>query len=1157
MKQSIFSSILAILMFGVATAFAYAEEKVDFNREIRPILAKKCFACHGPDDEHRSAGLRLDQMDTAQSKLESGETAIIPGNSAGSAIIKRISAADPSQQMPPSDTGITLTDEQKRLLAKWIDQGAKYGPHWAYVRPEKKAFPTVQQADWCTSPIDYFVLERLEQAGIKAGPLADKHALIRRVSLDLRGLPPTPAEVAEFISDTDTKAYERLLDRMMADPAYGERWARVWLDQARYADSRGYGSDPLRPNIWPYRDWVIKAFNSNLPYDQFTIDQLAGDLLPNATVEQKVATAFHRNTMTNTEGGTDDEEFRVIAVKDRVDTTMQVWMGVTMGCAKCHTHKYDPITQKEYYQFYAMFNQTADADRGDDSPLMDVPSPEYQEQMKQVQEKIAGLQKQLQTSTPELVAAQKEWEQSLAGVSTWQMLTLDKAEAASGAEFAVQADGSHLVQGKSADTDVYTLSGVTNLKEVTAFRLEALADPSLPSQGPGRGNNGNFVLSRIGISAQDADVKTTRPMARFLRVEMPGNNKYLHFAEAQVFVGEENVARKGKATQSSVDYDGPPELAIDGNTSGEYFAAKSTIHTKQENNPWWEVDLGSAQPIDRVVIWNRTDGGTEARIAGFRIVLLDTNRQPLWQESPTEVPKPSSTYSPTGIMSVALTSASADYSQPMFDVANAIGKGSLTDTGWAIGPNMGKNHEAVFLPSVPVKIASNTRLTFTLTQQYKMAGHVIGKLRLSISDHPAMRTRALVPAEVLALVDVPAADRTPEQSEKLASYYRGIAPGLKPVRDQIAALEKGRPPVPNVPVMLELEAGKRRTTNLMLKGNFLTKGEEVTPGLPAAFHPLPSGAELNRLGVARWVVSRENPLTARVAVNRFWSQLFGVGIVETEEDFGIQGELPTHQELLDWLAVEFMDQNWNMKGMLKTIMLSKTYMQSSHVTPESLAKDPRNRLLSRGARFRLEAEMVRDQALALSGLLSKKMYGPSVFPPQPEGLWQAAFNGERTWSTSPGEDKYRRGIYVFWRRTVPYPSMTTFDAPSREICSLRRIRTNTPLQAFVTMNDPVYVEAAQALARRILKEGGGDARAQATFGLTLCLSRPPSAQQVETVVALWESEKEHYAKDPAAAKKMATEFAGPMPEGMSEVDAAAWTVVANILLNMDGVLMRG
>ncbi len=1158
MMQRAFVPVLAWLA-GICALVSPlgAQEKVDFNREIRPILAKKCFACHGPDEEHRSAGLRLDHGDAAQAKLESGETAIVPGDPKLSALVKRIHATDPAEQMPPAETGITLTDAQKKLLTRWIEEGASYAPHWSYQRPVKHPLPAVKHPEWCTSPVDHFILERLELAGIKPGPIADKYALIRRASLDLRGLPPTPAEVTQFVNDSDPKAYEKLLDRFLADPAYGERWARVWLDQARYADSRGYGSDPLRPNIWPYRDWVIKAFNNNLPYDQFTIEQLAGDLLPNATVDQKVATAFHRNTMTNTEGGTDDEEFRVVAVKDRVDTTMQVWMGVTIGCAKCHSHKYDPITQKEYYQFYAMFNQTADSDKGDEFPLMDVPSSEYQEAVKKINEKIAGLQKQLQTSTPELVAAQSEWEKSLAGVSTWQTLALDKAEAASGAELVSQPDGSRLAQGKLADTDVYTLSGVTNLAEITAFRLEALADPTLPGQGPGRSSNGNFVLSRIGITAEDANAKTSKPMARFLRVEMPGDNKYLHFAEAQVFVGEENIARKGKATQSSVDYEGPPELAIDGNTSGEYFAAKSTIHTKAESNPWWEVDLGSAQPIDRVVIWNRTDGGTEARIAGFRLLLLDENRKPLWQESPPEVPKPSSTFSPTGVVSVALTTASADYSQPSFDVASAIGKGSLTDTGWAVGGSLGKNHEAVFLPSTPVKVAANTRLSLTLTQNFKMASHLLGRFRVSISDNPAMRTRALVPADILALVDVPVANRTPEQMEKLADYYRGVAPALQPIREQIAQAEKSRPPVPNVPVMLELEEGKRRTTAIMIKGNFLSKGEVVEPALPAALHALPKGEAANRLGMARWIVSRDNPLTSRVAVNRLWSQLFGVGIVETEEDFGIQGELPTHPELLDWMAVEFMDKGWDMKGMLKTLMLSKTYMQSSHVTPESLEKDPRNRLLSRGPRFRLEAEMVRDQALSLAGLLSKKMYGPSVFPPQPDGLWQAAFNGERTWSTSPGEDKYRRGVYVFWRRTIPYPSMTTFDAPSREICSMRRIRTNTPLQAFVTMNDPVYVEAAQGLARRILKEGGADAKSQAAFALSLCLSRPATPQQIETVVGLLESEKGHYKADPAAAKKMATEFAGALPEGMNEVEAAAWTVVSNILLNMDGVLMKG
>jgi hypothetical protein len=652
--------------------------------------------------------------------------------------------------------------------------------------------------------VDRFILARLEKEGLKPSPEADRFVLLRRASLDLRGLPPAPQEVEEFAKDTRPGAYERAVDRFLADPAYGERWARMWLDLARYADSAGYGSDPLR-TIWGYRDWVIQAFNKNLPYDQFTVQQLAGDLLPNATLEQRMATAFHRNTMTNTEGGTDDEEWRSAAIKDRIDTTMQVWMGLTAGCAKCHTHKYDPLTQKEYYSLYAFFNQTADNDHPDERPVLSLPDPKIEAQIRQADEKIAALKAQL-----------------------------------------------------------------------------------------------------AALGATPADPRAAQAL-----------------------------------------------------------------------------------------------------------------------------------------------------------------------------------------------------------------------------------------------------------------------------KDEIGKLEKARPSLPTLPVMEELPKEKQRQTFLKVKGNFQDKGEAVTAAVPAAFPPLPPGAPANRLGLARWLVDPQNPLTARVAVNRFWGQLFGTGLVETEEDWGTQGELPSHPELLDWLATVFSAPaaapavspslrpsvspsglGWDTKALLKLLVTSATYRQSSKVTAQALAKDPRNRLFARAPRYRLEAEMVRDQALALSGLLSRKVGGPSVYPPQPPGLWQAAFNGQRTWPTSTGEDRYRRGLYTFWRRTIPYPSMAAFDAPSRELCTVRRTRTNTPLQAFVTLNDPAFVEASQALARRILKEGGPTPAARAEYALRLALCRPPSPDQVRQITSLSATERAHYAAKPDEAKALATDPLGPLPDGLDPADAAAWTVVANVLLNLDGVLTR-
>ncbi len=944
-RAGLLLAVIVAATSGVRTTVVQADDfrarlnapAVDFRKDVQPILARNCFRCHGIDEDDREAGLRLDVRDAAIRPAESGAVPIVPGHPERSELIRRIRSGDESERMPPPDTGLKLTRRDIEILERWIRQGAPYQQHWAFVPPRRPPLPPPAFPDADVhNPIDLFVQAKLKGTGLSPSPPADRYTLIRRVSLDLRGLPPTPEEVAAFVDDPRPDAYERLVDRLLADPGFGERWARVWLDLARYADSRGYGSDPLRPNMWLYRNWVIDAFNRNLPFDQFTIEQLAGDLLPGATEQQRVATAFHRNTMTNTEGGTDDEEFRVAAVLDRVDTTIQVWMGLTMGCAKCHNHKYDPITQKEYYQFFAIFNQTADADRPDEAPVLKVHTDDYRFQLAQHQKRVSALKRQI-------AQLQREVQQQA---------------------------------GQQSDT----------------------------------------------------------PMtARFVRIELPGRKRILSLAEVEVLSAGRNVARDGQARQSSTAYDGPAQRAIDGNTDGDYNAARSTTHTDTEDNPWWEVDLGRSFPIQAVRIWNRTDNALQSRLDGFVVRLLDEHRQVVWSQTVPKAPQRDVTLSPR--------------------------------------------------PETP-------------------------------------------------------------QARQLAE-----------LQNRLAKLERSVPQPPTVPVMQELPPEKRRPTHVLIKGNFLSPGEPVEPDVPHAFHPLDDGLPRNRLGAARWLVDRDNPLTARVCVNRLWAQLFGVGIVETEEDFGTQGEFPTHPELLDWLAVEFM-RDWDVKRMLRLMVTSATYRQSSAVRPEHRQIDPDNRLLARAPRFRLDAETIRDQALALSGLLSRKIGGPSVYPYQPPGLWRAAFNGQRKWPTSTGEDKYRRGIYTFWRRTVPYPSMAAFDAPSREVCTVRRIRTNTPLQALVTLNDPVYVEAAQGLARRILAEGGASIRDKARYGLSLCLVRPPDARQIEIIEHLYHDQRAHFERHPDDAAVVATDPLGPAPPDVELTDLAAWTVVANVLLNMDGVLVR-
>jgi mono/diheme cytochrome c family protein len=1138
------------------TAHAESDNAVDFNRDIRPILSKNCFACHGPDTAQRAGSLRLDQRDAAiQPRKKSKPAAIVPGDPDHSPLVRRITATADKERMPPPSTGNHLTPAQIVTLQRWVKQGAPYAEHWAFVKPRRWPLPEVHEVAWPRNGIDHFILARLEREGLKPSPEADRYTLLRRASLDLRGLPPTPQEVDAFLADTSPDAYEKAVDRFLDDPAYGERWARMWLDLARYADSAGYGSDPLR-TIWRYRDWVIGAFNRNLPYDQFTIEQIAGDLLPNAALEQRMATAFHRNTMTNTEGGTDREEFRVAAVKDRVDTTLQVWMGLTMGCAKCHNHKYDPISNQEYYRFFAFFNQSADNDQPDESPVLPAPTPVQQEQNRQIDARIAGLKRRLDVSTPELAAAQTKWEAELRGPSEWTVLEPLSSQAEKGTTLRTLPDHSLLAEGPKPGNDTYVVSARSDLRGVTAFRLEVIPEPSLPNDGAGRAADGNFVLSRFSVTAM-AGTESKVSAGRFIRIELPGDGKILSLAEVQAFSNGENVARQGQASQSSTGHDAPAERAIDGNTDGDFFKAKSTTHTRAEASPWWEVKLQETRPIERIVVWNRTDGGVGTRLANFHVQVLDDARKVVWQQEVAEPPSPQLELSCSGRKNVALTQAVADFSQDKFPVSAALKQTDLSASGWAVAPQQSAPHAAVFLAAAPLDMEGPITLTFRLEHRYKSPGYILGRFRLSATADPHAGPRASVPAPILAVLDLPAEGRSQEQQETLARHYRSIAPLLQPIRDEIAKLDKSRPAIATLPVMVELPADKRRQTQILIKGNFLNKGDKVEPGVPAAFHGLPQDAPADRMGVARWLVDPENPLTARVAVNRYWAQLFGTGIVVTEEDFGTQGELPSHPELLDWLATEYVRLGWDTKALLRMLVTSATYRQSSRVTPESLAKDPHDRLLSRGPRFRLEAEMVRDQALQLSGLLSRKMGGPSVYPPQPPGLWQAAFNGQRTWATSTGEDRYRRGLYTFWRRTVPYPSMATFDAPSRETCVVRRIRTNTPLQAFVTLNDPVYVEAAQALARRIVKEGGMSAEERSRFGLRLCLARPPLEEQVQRVLALYESEREHYQKDAKAALAMATEPLGPVPAGMDAAELAAWTVVANVLLNLDGVMTKG
>lgn len=1135
-----------------------ADRKIDFNRDIRPILSNNCYQCHGPDAEDRKGGidgLRLDTFDGATVDL-GGYQAIAPGEPEKSDLLSRITTEDVDLHMPPLSSGKKVSKVEVQLLRKWIQQGAKYAEHWSFVKPVRSPLPEVMLTEWPRNEIDHFILAKLEQHGHAPSVKADRRTIARRVCLDLTGLPPASEELQAFLEDSAPDAYEHYVDRLLAKKSFGEHWARMWLDLARYADSAGYADDPER-TIWLYRDYVIRSFNDNKPFDQFTIEQLAGDLLPNPTDDQRIATAFHRNTLTNNEGGTNDEEFRNVAVIDRVNTTLSAWMGLTMACAQCHTHKFDPITQAEYFSVFAIFNNTADADRKDESPLFSQFTPGQLQEREHLEKQIRDAENALNTPTQELLAALEKWQTELSREPVWK--TLRPSSVVSAGKSTVSIDEEQVVSvSAGAIWDTYTMDLPLPGGPLSAVQLEVLPHPSLPNGGPGHAN-GNFVLSQVSATLIPDPAQSVQ--GRYVRIGLPGKDRYLSLAEVQVFQGSRNIAPTGTATQISTSYDGVAALAIDGNTNGAFFKSRSVTHTEKGDDLWWELDLLSDQVIDRVAIWNRADGNIGSRLSNFMVMVLDANRRLVWKKQIVEPPTPSTELWMNEPADVEFATALADYSQSGFPaeaVLQGSGKSGKGDQGWAIGGGQGQPHRLTLIMKEACSPPPGSILRLTLEQNSKHNRHTIGRFRVKVSEDPGVAVWGQIPQSVVDILNRTVADRTPQQAQILQTYFVKTTPLLGDSRKQIETLRQhweGINPV-TVPVCEELPEGKRRMTHIQLRGNYLNLGDEVGPGTPAAFPPIPSGFPANRLGLAHWLVDNENPLTARVLANRCWEQIFGIGLVATSEDFGSQGELPSHPELLDWLATEIIRLNWDTKAFLKLLVTSATYRQSSRVTPEQFQEDPDNRLLSRGPRFRLPAETIRDQALALSGLLSEKMYGPPVKPPQPASGLRAAFGGAVDWKISDGEDRYRRGIYTSWRRSNPYPSMATFDAPNREVCTIRRDRTNTPLQALVTLNDPVYIEAAQGLARRSMRAEKSQLEEPLKFMLQLCLGREPHPTEWNRLTELRAEALQHFEAHPREATTMATVPLGPVPNGMDVKELAALTVVANVVLNLDEVLMK-
>ena len=1014
------------------------DRPIDFARDVRPLLEQHCWACHS--GELQESGLRLDRRAALLAGGDLGKV-VVPGDSAASRLIHYVAGTKPDQRMPPDED--PLPDEAIGTLRAWIDQGCDWpksedapeekNTHWAYQPLRVAALPAVRMADWPVNPIDRFVLAELEQRGLTPSPEADRYTLIRRLYLDLLGLLPPVHEVDAFVQDASEDAYERLVDRLLQSPHFGERWGRHWLDMARYADSDGYEKDNPRPDAYRYRDWVIDAINADLPFDQFTIEQLAGDLLPGATPLQRLATAFHRQTLTNTEGGADQEEFRVEACFDRTETTGAVWLGLTVGCARCHSHKYDAISQREYYQLFAVFNnsdeQTAVVPKsGEEVAAYQKAKAAHDERVEELTVRLHAEQARL---AGELAAREAETRELLdaAAASPLQRHLLDDVSFQSDGEVAFQAqpDGSVLVSGANPERAVYTIVGRVPAAEFNTLRLDVLPDPSLPAKGPGRVAHGNFVLNQVTL-----EVSSNADFAEARRIE---------FASAKA------------------DFE-----------QGGAWLAAGTIDGRD-------------------------------------------------------------------------------------------------DTGWAISPEAGKPHWLVLRFQEPLAAAEPQYVRVQLSQQYGRQ-HTLGRFKVSLQS--GIEPESTVPENVVKLLAVPADKRTQLQRQQLLDHFSRFEPTTSELLDQLDELRRKEPPKPELTVrVIGQRTQNPRKTFVLKRGGFLEPllDQEVTPAALAVLPPLEPRREdgsADRLDLARWLVSSDNPLAPRVAVNHVWRLLLGSGLVRTPNDFGVRGEPPTHPELLDWLAADFLGRTsddgaaspgkaWSRKALIRRIVMSATYRQSSQHRPELTDIDPLNVWLARQNRVRVEGEIVRDISLDAAGLLSRKIGGPSVYPPLPPGVAELSYAGNFKWTESGGEDRYRRGMYTFFKRTAPHPNLIVFDCPDGNLTNVSRQTSNTPLQALTTLNNAAFAEAARVLARQTLAEPADDDSTLLAVAFRRGLARPASEGELRELTDLLADSRQWYVDHPDQATQLIGSDAAP---GVSPDRNAAWIAVTRVLLNLDEFLTR-
>jgi hypothetical protein len=1034
----------AVTGFVAMAPIRGAGPAIEFNRDVRPILAENCYACHGPDAAQRKAKLRLDTEAGALADL-GGRRAIVPGDVESSELLYRVEAEETSERMPPASTGRTLTAEQLGVLRRWIEQGAKWESHWSLIPTKRPMPPSVKDRIWPRNPIDSFILERLERDGLTPSAEADRTTLIRRVTLDLTGLPPTPAEVDAFLEDRTPFAYEALVDRLLASPRYGEHMALRWLEAARYADTNGYQSDGER-FMWRWRDWVVGALNGNMPFDRFTIEQLAGDLLPEATLDQRIATGFNRNHRGNAEGGIIPEEYAVEYVADRVETTATVWMGLTLGCARCHDHKFDPISQKDFYRTFAIFNNVPEKGRavkfGNSPPMIKAPTPDQQARLAALDGRLADAERRFTERGVELAGAQAAWECRLA----------------SARESNDWANTENLLGH-------FPLDGASCDPKAGSFRA---GEPAFVAgrHGQAAAFDGLRFLDAGDVGSFGFDDKFS--LAAWIRCEDgQGGTILSRMTDAPQADGYAMVLEGGK---------------LQANFVKRWLDDSLRVETERALEPGrWHHLLVSY------------DG---SRVAGGVRVYIDGRPEPI---------------------------------RALLDELNQSFK---TNEPLRIGA--GNGPEGRFRG---------------LIDDVRVFGEVCT---------PADAAVIATPATIAEIAAIPAAQRSEGQALKLrACFLAEHAPGsVRRAWREVVALRRQRERlIEGFPTtMVMQESPTPRETFVLVRGQYDQHGEPVAAGVPGCLPQL-GDREANRLGFARWLVDPSHPLTARVAVNRAWQALFGAGLVKTTEDFGTRGSWPSHPELLDWLASEFVRLGWDVKSIHRLIVTSATYRQSSRSTPERQLQDPENRLLSRGPRLRLSAAQIRDQALAAGGLLFERLGGPSVKPYQPEGLWRELAE-VKDYVQDHGPDLYRRGLYTFWKRTVPPPSMTAFDAPSRETCAVRESRTNTPLQALTLLNDVTFVEAARAVAQRVMVEGGSTAEDRLTFAFRLATARRPTPEERRVLLAGYTRHLAHYRADPRAANALVRVGEAPGLDGLDPAELAATMVVAHLILNLDEAITR-